>query len=263
MAVSLTYHHFGEHHRPAIIILHGLLGSSRNWMSIAKTLAHHFSVYTLDLRNHGRSPHNKEMTFDVMKEDVLTWLDEQHLSAVTLLGHSMGGKVAMMMACHHPERVKQLVIVDIVPKAYQSSFLTEMEAMLKMDLDALKSRKQADVLLSEVVDDWALRQFFLTNLQRRSDGQFSWQVNLPVLIESLKEIRANPLSSQDVWLGKTLFIKGGQSAFIQEKDEYLLQHHFPNSDLVTLAQSGHNPHIDTKDAFIEILLQFLHLNIEA
>lgn len=263
MTVPLAFRQFGKQEHPPIVILHGLLGSSRNWTSIAKALGSYFSVYAIDLRNHGRSPHDTKMSFEVMEKDLLAWIDNEGFKSITLLGHSMGGKVSMAMACHYPERVKRLIIVDIAPKIYTALFLPEMEAMAKMDLNTIKNRSEADHILAETVKDWPLRQFLLTNLERHSDGKFRWQVNLSVLIQSLLEIKANPLQTHEYWEGDTLFVKGEKSTFIQEEDKTLIHQHFPNSHMEILPESGHNPHIDNKNGFLETLSTFLHLKIEA
>jgi pimeloyl-ACP methyl ester carboxylesterase len=157
----LLYHRdLGGTGRPPLVILHGMLGSSRNWQTTGRDLAEKYHVLALDLRNHGDSPHASEMSYAAMVEDVIGWLDAQQLTRVTLLGHSMGGKVAMLLACRHPERVAGLIVVDIAPKDYRwPAHREEFAAMNELDLASLESRAAGEQAFESRISDWAMRKF--------------------------------------------------------------------------------------------------------
>lgn len=261
MALHLSHREFGGEGKPPLILLHGLLGSSRNWQTVGADLAAQFNVFALDLRNHGRSPHAGQMDYDVMVEDVLGWMDQSGLRQSSFLGHSMGGKVAMLLACRFPERVSRLVVVDIAPKTYLSeAHRAEFAAMNELDLRALKSRGEAELKFEARVGDWAMRKFLSTNLERTDSiegSEWKWQINLPVLTASLPKLEANPLRENDRFSGPTLLIKGGRSRYIDESDFARFQTYFPNATRTTIETSGHNPHMETRAAFAAAVLKFL------
>src|ERR1700712_4820981 len=169
-----------------MIVLHGMLGSSRNWQTTGRDLSDWFHVYALDARNHGKSPHSSEMTYEAMTEDLIAWMNNQQIERATVVGHSMGGKTAMLLACRHPERVERLVVVDIAPKDYQwVAHRAEFAAMNELDLAALQSRQEAEIRFEARVDDLGMRKFLVTNLERLPTGGWWWIVNLPVLTAAL------------------------------------------------------------------------------
>lgn len=215
-------------------------------------MAAHFHVHALDLRNHGRSPHDSVMTYAAMVDDVLGWMDEHALSRVTLMGHSMGGKVAMRLACGHPERVERLIIVDIAPKAYLSAaHRSEFAAMNELDLRTLNSRAEAELKFEARVGDWAMRKFLSTNLERDAEtGAWRWQINLPVLTAALPELESNPLAEADRFEGPTAFILGEKSRYVLPEDHAVISSHFPRSMIETIAGSGHNPHMEKRVDFV-------------
>lgn len=253
--IGLAHRHFGVQGHPPLIILHGLLGSSRNWATIAQELALHYEVFAVDLRNHGDSPHVEGMGFEDMAQDVVHFMDEHALSKTSLLGHSLGGKVAMRMAVDYPAKVERLIVVDIVPKEYPPHHTQEFAAMNALDLQILTSRKEADALLQQRVPEWAMRQFLLTNLRRGSNGSWGWSIHLQELTHALEDMRRNVLLPGEQFAGPTQFIMGGASHFVQEGDEGLIQQHFPQLQYTTLDNVGHNPHIEAKQAFLDALEQ--------
>jgi len=242
--------------RPPLAILHGFLGSSRNWQTAGAALAAHFHVAALDLRNHGRSPHAAGMDYPAMVGDVLAWLDARALPRATLLGHSLGGKVAMALACRHPERVARLVVVDIAPKEYPAlAQRTEVVAMNELRLSDLHSRAEAEVRLEAHVPDFGMRRFLASNLERDAAGQWRWTVNLPVLTAALPELVKSPLGPEDRCAGPAQFILCGRSGFVRPEDHALIRRHFPAAVLSALPQSGHNPHLEARDAFVELVVR--------
>ncbi len=240
---------------PPLVLLHGLLGSSRNWQTAGRELAARHRVFAVDLRNHGASPHAAEMTYEAMARDVIGWLDGQQLPRVTLLGHSMGGKVAMLLACRQPERVERLVIVDIAPKDYVwVGHRAEFAAMNELDLRQIHSRGDAELRLEARVDDWAMRKFLLTNLERDDAGEWRWQINLAGLTAALPELERNPLTAQDRFPGPARFITGGRSQYVLPGDTKAIRRHFPDAEIVTIPQAGHNPHMETRGEFVRTVL---------
>lgn len=254
VVVTLSYRDLGGAGKPPLVMLHGLLGSSRNWLTTGKDLTDQFHVLALDLRNHGQSPHVEPMTYAAMVADVLGWLEAQGLEQVSLLGHSMGGKVAMALACRHPARVTRLIVVDIAPKDYLShAHRSEFAAMNELRLDDLKSRAEAELRFEARVADWAMRKFLVTNIERTDEGDWRWAINLPVLTAALPEIERNPLEPSERYHGPTLFITGGKSHYVQAGDLMAIEHHFPAAKIEVLATSGHNPHMDARAEFVAAL----------
>jgi len=249
--LPLFHRDLGGAGEPPIVLLHGLLGSSRNWQTVGRELAATRRVFALDLRNHGQSPHDPDVSYPAMAADVAAWLDAQGLGAAELVGHSMGGKVAMLIACRDPARVARLVVVDIAPKDYDwPAHRGEFRGMNALDLGALASRAQAEAQLEATVPDWAMRKFLTTNLDRTAEGGWRWLVNLPALTAGLAAIEGNALAAADRFDGPTLFLAGGHSGYIKAADHELIRAHFPLARIETIAGSGHNPHIEAREAFV-------------
>lgn len=194
------------------------------------------------------------MNYEVMVADTIEWMDAQGLDKVTLLGHSMGGKTAMMLACRHPERVARLIVVDIVPKDYHwNSRPDEFEAMASIDLDTLKSRADAEVQLEAAVSNWAMRKFFVTNLERKPEGGWRWVINLPSLTKAIHVLEKNHLTASDQFDGPSQFIFGGKSDYVSAADHQLVGPHFPHAEIEVIAESGHNPHMESRDTFVKLI----------
>ena len=259
--VELRARELGGAGAPPLVLLHGLLGSSRNWQSAGAELAAAAggrNVWALDLRNHGRSPWHATTSYAAMAADVLAWLDRMGFARVDLMGHSMGGKVAMLLACRHPERVGRLVVVDIAPRAYLShGHRAEFAAMNELRLEGLRSRGEAEMKFEGRVPDWGMRKFLTTNLERGEDGVWRWTVNLPVLTSALPELEGDPLAPTDRHEGPTLFLRGGRSRYVTEEDRTKLGVHFPAARLETILAAGHNPHMETRAEFCAAVSAFL------
>jgi esterase len=252
--VQLFHRDLGGAGNPPLVILHGLLGSSRNWQTAGADLADKFHVCALDLRNHGRSPHADEMTYEAMMDDVLAWLEARAITNATFLGHSLGGKVAMLLACRHPGRVARLIVVDIAPKEYSlQAHRAEFAAMNALDLGRLSSRAEAERDFEMLVPKWAMRKFLVTNLERDADGRWRWQINLPVLTRALPELEKDSLVSGDRYTGEALFILGGKSRYVLAQDHEKIRQHFPQAGIETIAEAGHNPHMDAREVFVRVV----------
>lgn len=258
-SVSLESIVVGAENAPSLVILHGLLGSSRNWSTILKSLAEKYRCHAVDLRNHGRSPHADSMAYDLQANDIEDYMDRHDIDRGVIVGHSMGGKVAMTLACRRPERVSGLVVVDIAPKPYSPRWEREFEAMLAVPVDRIKTRAEAESALEPEIKDWAFRKFLLTNLARRPEGGFKWTVNLPLLQSCLPNLFEHPLPDEARYAGPTLFLRGEHSGFVLDEDLRLIQRHFPQGRLETIADAGHNVHFDQPAAFVEALQSLLRV----
>lgn len=255
--LRLAHREFGGEGKPPVVILHGLLGSSRNWTAAGGDLAEHFQVFALDLRNHGDSPHASGHTYELMAQDVLGWLDEQGLQRVHLIGHSMGGKVAMRLACRHADRVSALVVVDIAPRPKAPKHKDELQALRALPLHELSSRAEADQMLAAHVPSWGMRQFLLTNLVRREEGGFGWLANLPVLAREINRTGEAPIGEGDRFEGRVRWVVGGKSDFVCAADHGAIRRHFPQAQIEIFRGSGHNPHVEERARFSERVGQFL------
>ncbi|MBC2593118.1 alpha/beta fold hydrolase [Ruficoccus amylovorans] len=251
--MKLAHRYFGGAGNEPLIILHGLLGSSRNWITIGRALAEDYEVFALDLRNHGDSPHADTTTFEEMAADVEETLLGLGLESAHLMGHSLGGKIAMHMAVNRPQRVRSLIVVDIAPKGYAAYHVGDFESMRALDLKSLTTRKEADTIMKATVPDFGQRQFLLTNLKRDADGKFVWGVNLEVLYRNLDLLRTNSIREDEVYTGPSRFILGQYSRFVRPEDHAIILKHFPNVRILTVPDCGHNPHIDQPKAFLEAL----------
>lgn len=254
--IELNFTKHGEH-GPALIILHGLFGSARNWQGIARQLADRFSVYALDLRNHGGSAHADTMDYPLMAADVLNFMQQQNLSDVILLGHSMGGKVAMQLALSCPDKIRQLVVVDIAPVHYQHNFDEVLAGLYHVPLDGVDSRKQADQYLAEKISTVSLRQFLLQNLVSNTEGGYQWRVNLASIEESMPAIMDFPSHDAGRFIKPTLFINGGASSYLSKRHRAVASQVFPQALFETVANAGHWPHVESPIEFMEYLNKFL------
>jgi esterase len=252
--MNLHFEAVGEG-RP-LIILHGLLGSADNWRSMSRRLGAHYKVFAVDLRNHGRSPHSDIFDYDVMVADLREFVEQQALPRIMLLGHSIGGKVAMQFAIDYFERVDRLVIVDIAPKPYEPSQRYILEALRSLDLTRYKSFAEVDAALAAKVSGESLRQFLLKNLARDENGRLRWKVHLAAIDRNYDKL-ARGLAPERTFDKPTLFIRGGRSNYIEDDDAPLIRQIFPQVEIATLAEAGHWVHVDLPKEFFQTVLNFL------
>jgi len=238
-----------------VIILHGLLGFSDNWQTIAKGLAEQHLVITPDLRNHGRSPHVPSHTYPEMAEDLRVFMEEKWMFHASLIGHSMGGKVAMQLALTYPDMVEKLVVVDMEPGLADDNHSEIIQALLGLDLSKMKQRSEAEDYLAERIPDFGTRQFLLKNITREEEGKFSWKMNLPVLWEHFGDILA-PVTGE-AFQKPTLFVRGSLSNYVKDSDWEQIILLFPNAELVTIEGAGHWVHADKPKELLEVLRGFL------
>jgi esterase len=252
--VDLYSREFGQ--GPPVLILHGLFGFSDNWQSIAKGLADNHWVVTPDLRNHGRSPQVPTHTYPEMAEDLRVFMETRWMFGAAVLGHSMGGKVAMQLALDHPDLVERLVVVDIAPGRAEDKHSDIFEALQGLDLSKITARTEAEAYLAAHIDDIGTRQFLLKNLTRDDRGAFSWKMNLPVLWKHYADILA-PVNGQP-FDKPTLFIRGSRSGYIKNEDWPLIQALFPQARLITIEDAGHWVHADKPAELLAQLKIFLN-----
>lgn len=256
MPVKLYSLRFENPGAPEFIILHGLLGASRNWVTIGKALKDRFDVHVLDLRNHGNSPHADSMRWAELVADIRLYLESYEINDALLMGHSLGGKIAMKFACNYPHWVKKLIIVDIAAKAYPPYHDAEFRAMKRIPSGALENRCEAEELLKPLISDWGMRQFVMTNLVRGEFG-LEWQVNLEALHSSLPVLRQNSLGAKDLFQGPSLLISGRKSDFVKAGDVDEMRIWLPNLVHRKLLKAGHNVHVDDREGFLAVLSNWI------
>jgi pimeloyl-ACP methyl ester carboxylesterase len=256
MSFELAYMAYGESGAP-VLILHGLLGSARNWSSFARQIGATHRVFALDLRNHGASPWADRMTYDQMAEDVRAFMARQELPAASVIGHSMGGKLAMRLALAHGEQVLRLVVVDVAPVAYRRSFNAYVEAMRGLDLARISRRAEADALLAEQIDDPGVRGFLLQNLVSAEAG-LAWRVPLQALADNMPELVGFPEPREgEQYEGPTLFVTGGRSDYVRPEHHAKIRRLFPNVQFVTIPEAGHWVHAEAPGKFLQVVGDFL------
>ena len=254
--VALAFEELGNPNDEPLIILHGFFASSRNWRQVAEKLAASFHVYALDMRNHGASPHHSVMDYQSMAADLLQFMEDQNLMTAGLLGHSMGGKVAMWFALNHPERVHKLIVADIAPVSYTHCFNNLIAALKALPLHEISNRKQAELLLATDRPELGYRQFLLQNLILK-DGAYCWRVDLDIFQRSTSYIIAFPdVEPVTPFTGKTVFLAGAESGFVKADDIKTL---FPEATLSVIANAGHWLHVQQPGVFIEQVEKFCSL----
>ena len=243
-------------HGEPLVLLHGLFGSGDNWFGVAPKLAEKFHVFAPDLRNHGHSPHHLEMDYPLMTADVEKFFVEQKIASAYVIGHSMGGKVAMQFALDFPARVKKLVVVDMAPRAYARTHDPIFAALLALDLKSFQTRSQIEDALAPEIPSLNLRRFLLKNLSRDDRGNFVWKMNLRGVAENYSRL-GEVLSPQNHFEKPTLFIRGGRSDYIAPTDELEIRRLFPAAKIQTIAAANHWVHADAPEEFLRLVLDFL------
>lgn len=220
-----------------LVLLHGIFGSSDNWLTQARMLSAHFRTYAVDLRNHGHSPHADTFDYPVMAADVLEFIETHHIADPVIIGHSMGGKVAMNLAVAHPEKLQKLIVVDIAPKAYSMAHYVILEGLQAIPITEITSRNEADDALARFVDEADVRQFLLKNLQRKPEGGFKWKLNLAAIADNIHKIGLD-LQFEGKFEKQTLFVRGARSNYVKDEDFDRIREVFPAAEMVTL-DTGH------------------------
>jgi esterase len=252
--VELAHSEFGRPDCAPLIILHGFFASSRNWKFIAEKLGAAHRVFVVDLRNHGASPHHPVMDYPAMAEDVRLFMARRGLAKASLLGHSMGGKVAMWLALNDPDAVNKLIIADIAPTSYSHNFETTISALQRLPLAEIGNRKQAEEFLAPAIPELGYRQFLLQNLVLQG-GRYRWRVDLDIFARSAPAVVAFPDAAHLApYRDSALFVAGAESNFVKAETVFPL---FPKAEIKSLAGAGHWLHVQQPESFLAAVLDFL------
>jgi len=252
--MKLFFREYGQ--GKPMIILHGLFGSSDNWLTQAKLFSSSYKVYTVDQRNHGQSPHSDTFDYPSFVSDLDEFVQDHSITNPVVIGHSMGGKTAMNFALTHPEKIDRLIVVDISPKAYNLEHYTIVKGLLAIPIEKIKSRNEADEILAQHVPESDVRQFLLKNLQRKSDGGFSWKINLKIISEKLENVGVD-LHSKGPFEKPTLFIRGVKSKYVPDSDWDRILQIFPKAKLETM-DTGHWVQAEKPQEFADVVTRWLN-----
>jgi pimeloyl-ACP methyl ester carboxylesterase len=241
-----------------LLILHGFLGMSDNWKTLGIQFATEgFEVHMLDLRNHGRSFHSEEFTYELLAQDILEYCNGHNLKNVHMIGHSMGGKTAMLFATMHPEMVDKLIIADIGPKFYPQHHQSILAGLNAVDFLNKPSRSDVEETLSPYIPDFGTRQFLMKSLYWKEPGQLAFRFNLAVFSAKMEEIGV-ALPATSAFEKPTLFIRGGNSDYILDSDFDIIKQHFPAASIETIPNAGHWLHAENPALFHQMTISFLN-----
>ena len=241
-----------------VIILHGLFGQSDNWVTVGRRISDQFHVYIPDLRNHGQSPHASLHSFPAMCNDLAEFIEEHQIENPVLIGHSMGGKVAMAYALENREKVKKMVIIDISPRKYAEriTHTQVISQMLSIDLEKITSRGEVEKILDSRISDTRIRMFIMKNLYYKFQGKLAWRLNLEAINQSM-DLLFDGISSENKFSGPCLFIRGGKSDYIPDEDKTLITNLFPEAIIKTISGATHWVHADAPEELCYLLSGFL------
>lgn len=238
-----------------ILMLHGIFGSSDNWLTQSRLLSSKFKTYALDLRNHGQSPHEQLFDYSTMVKDLVAFIDAHRIKDPIVMGHSMGGKVAMNFAVAHPEKLQKLIVVDIAPKPYEMENHVVLKGLNAIRIDEITTRQEADEELAAFVDEGDVRQFVLKNLLRKPEGGFKWKLNLHSITENIENIGV-ALQFEGTFDKPTLFVRGSRSNYIKDHDFERIRKIFPAAEFETL-DAGHWVPAEKPQEFVEVVTRWL------
>lgn len=256
--MKLFYRRFGKEGDQPIVILHGLFGISDNWVSYARRIAMEgFDVFVLDQRNHGQSPQSDNFNYLALTDDLFDFIDEHEIEDPILIGHSMGGKVAMRYALENPHLIKKLVVVDITLKAYgpRENHLKIIKAMKLVNFDDVKSRGDVEKQLARSIREIRIRQFILKNLYRTDSNKFEWRIYLDGLENNLEQM-FDAIDTITKFEKPTLFIRGGASDYILHEDYDQIRYNFPNAEIITIEGASHWVHVEAMERFYLLTMGF-------
>lgn len=252
--MELFYRTIGEG-RP-VIIMHGLMGSCDNWLTVGKSLSEKYKLYITDQRNHGRSPWSEEFNYTVMSNDLLEFIHQHQIENPIIIGHSMGGKIAMKFATEYEDLISKLIVIDIAPRYYPPHHQDILAGLNAINLEELTNRVEADNILSGHISSFGVRQFLLKNLYRNEENKFAWRINLDVMNEQIENI-GEALNDNARFSKPTLFVNGSLSDYITSKDEPLIKTIFTNSKIKTIENADHWVQATQPVAFVEAVTEFI------
>ena len=253
--MELNYKTFG--HGEPVIILHGLFGMLDNWQQFARELGNDFSVFIVDQRNHGKSPHSDAFNYEVMAEDLFHFMESHFMFEAFVLGHSMGGKTAMQMALLEPDMVQKVIVVDIAPKPYPPGHIEIMQALSSVPIESAESRSDVNDALKKHIPQKGVRQFLMKNLTREKGGGYRWKMNLDVIMQHYDKILDfNPMAYP--FENPALFVRGGKSNYIQDDDYPLIREQFLEARVETITDAGHWVHVDAYQELLDMTRDFFN-----
>lgn len=254
--MELFYRHYG--HGEPIIILHGVFGVSDNWVTFAREMSDKYEIFIPDQRNHGQSPHHPVHNYFAMCSDLQEFIEQRQIKNPVILGHSMGGKVAMRFALENPDNPKALIIADVSMRTYQRRYvhLNMIDAMMSVDFEQATTREEIAGQLSGRIKDERILLFAMKNLYRRQRGQFAWRLNLEAINLNMDEVFEG-VSTEGIFQKPALFLRGGNSDYVSYEDFDRIYRSFPKADIETIENAGHWLHADQPDEFTEKVRRFL------
>ena len=254
--MKLFYRQYGK--GQALIILHGVFGMSDNWVTIGKKIAEKFSVYIPDQRNHGRSPHSNTFNYYALVDDLMEFIEDHEIHNPIILGHSMGGKVAMRFALENPSAVDKLIVIDISPRAYDKSdtHITLIKAMKSVNFTKVKGRDDVEAQLSHQINNPRIIQFLMKNLYWKEKGLLDWKINLDAICDNIEALFLEGVPEYQ-YEKACLFVRGGLSPYVNNEDIALIRHYFPAADIQCIPNATHWVHADAPDELCSILSSFL------
>ncbi len=255
--MQLHFRQYGE--GQPMIIIHGLYGISDNWVNHARILAENYKVYIPDMRNHGQSGHSNFFNYEVMAEDITEFIEQHEIENPVIMGHSMGGKIAMKFALDNPDLVQKLIVIDMSMRQYNlRAFHSKIiNAMLDIDFSKVKSRKEVDDYLAKTIEDARIRLFIMKNLYWTERKTLSWRLNLKAIIDNIDAIFEG-INSQQSFNKPSLFIRGQKSDYVRDEDFDLIKKQFTNSELKTIPNAGHWVQADEPELFMAEIKNFLY-----
>jgi pimeloyl-ACP methyl ester carboxylesterase len=256
MSKNLILHSTIKGEGEPLLILHGYFGMSDNWKTLGNQFAEDYQVHLIDQRNHGRSFHSDDFNYELLAEDLYNYIQHHQLEKVHILGHSMGGKTAMLFAVRYPELVNKLIIVDISPKAYEPHHNAILAGLNSVDFTIHNSRKLVDEQLSKYIAEMGVRQFLMKNVFWREKGVLDFRFNLKSLTDNNPEV-GKPLAPQTFFNKETLFLKGENSGYILPEEQLIINNHFPNNKVIEVAKAGHWLHAENPKDFYNEVCTFL------
>lgn len=239
-----------------LIIIHGLFGMSDNWNTLGKKFSKYCRVHLIDLRNHGRSPHSADFNYDVMSQDIFKYMERYNIQKPILLGHSLGGKVAIKCAFTYPEKIEKLLVADISPRRYNTDFVQNLlQTLYNLPLEDFEKREEIEERLSKTYEDREMRLFLMKNLYRNEKKEFDWRFNLEGLLEKVSNIQEADFI-KGICDVPTHFVRGGSSNYVTIEDERIINKHFSDVSIATIDGAGHWLHAENPDRFYSEVMEF-------
>jgi len=253
--MELFCRELGKNGQP-LIILHGVFGSSDNWVTLGRRFAENYRVFLVDQRNHGLSPRSEEFGYPEMAADLKELIEAKGIENPVVMGHSMGGKTVMHFATHYPDLLEKLVVVDIAPRQYPVHHRSILDGLKSINLSKIKTRSEADKQLATAIPEFGVRQFLLKNLYR-TDGGFGWRVNLPVIDANIEKVVEALDTGGNTFNKPTLFLGGSKSDYISESDHTEIRKYFPQAQIKMIEGAGHWIHAEKPEAFYKETIRFI------